>query len=99
MPLTRLNDGYRPDLDGIYFGMNDGNKNVTCCVKYSALGDLVRGAPSQDKFIRIFVENRITIDAIAATKYDAGFVQDDGTIIVTTRDLNPNNLMASIHRW
>jgi hypothetical protein len=95
MPLIRLDDGYRPDRDGIYFQMKDGTKNVTCCVKYLALKELGQRACSQDECMQTFAENRSMIETIAAIKYETGYIQDDSTVIVTTRDLNPEHFLGA----
>jgi Protein of unknown function (DUF1488) len=98
MPLTRLSDAFHPDVDGIYFGMNDGTKTVTCMVTYEALQDWVRGAPlaapEQNECVAIFTEERSQIESVASAKYDAGRAEPDGSVRVRTRDLNPDQFSA-----
>jgi Protein of unknown function (DUF1488) len=88
MPLIRSNDTYRQELDGVYFGLQDGRKVVVCMVSNEALDDYARGNPNRRE--RIFLKIRPRIEAIASAKYDAGHIETDGTLRVDTRDLNPD---------
>lgn len=90
MPLTRLNEAFRADFDGIHFGMTDGTQNFTCVVRYEALDDYVRGTPTQQERVEIFEKNRSFIEGVASAKYDAGHIRRDGRVRVDTRDLNPD---------
>jgi hypothetical protein len=99
MPLTRLSGAFHPDSDGIYFGMKDGTKTVTCMVTYEALQDWVRGAPlaapEQDECVAIFMEDRSQIERVASARYDAGDADPDGRVRVRTRDLNPDQVSGT----
>ena len=88
MPLTRLNEGYAVELDGIGFGMRDGQRTVRCLVTDDALTDAMGGNPSQQEKIEWFVANRADIEAVASAMFDGG--ANNQPLRVGTRDLNPH---------
>jgi Protein of unknown function (DUF1488) len=95
MPLIRSNDTYRQELDGVYFGLQDGRKVVACMVSNEALDDYIRGSPKKRDRASIFLKIRPRIEAIASAKYDAGRIETDGTLRVDTRDLNPDQVRGT----
>jgi uncharacterized protein DUF1488 len=89
MPLARLNDkAFAAALAGVAFDMTDGSRTVNCMVTYPALQDKFPGLTVARR-VEAFAANRDDIEAIASTKFDAGSLERDGRIRVTTRDLNP----------
>jgi hypothetical protein len=97
MPLTRLNDkAYAASLAGVAFDMTDGSRTVSCMVTYPALQDKLPGLAIA-RCVEAFAANRDDIEAIASAKFDAGRLENDGRIRVTTRDLNPH-LFSSLHK-
>jgi hypothetical protein len=97
MPLTRLNDkAFAASLAGVAFDMTDGSRTVNCIVMYPALQDKFQGLTIAG-CIEAFQAVRVDIETIASAKFDAGNVEQDGRIRVTTRDLNPH-LFSTLHR-
>jgi hypothetical protein len=97
MPLTRLNDkAFAASLAGVAFDMTDGSRTVNCIVMYPALQDKFQGLTFAG-CIEAFQAVRVDIETIASAKFDAGNVEQDGRIRVTTRDLNPH-LFSTLHR-
>ena len=97
MPLTRLNDkAFAASLAGVAFDMTDGSRTVNCMVTYPALQDKFPGLAIA-RCVEAFVANRDDIEAIASAKFDAGSLEHDGRIRVTTRDLNPH-LFSTLHK-
>jgi hypothetical protein len=90
MPLTRLNDeAFDEQLEGISFGMmTDKGTTVQCFVSYAALTDKAR-ATGQGGMLEAFHEYRSEIEDIASAKYDAGNIEIDGRVTVSSHDLNP----------
>jgi hypothetical protein len=94
MPLTRLNDGYAVDLEGISFGMREQRLDeqrltVRCLVTGDALTDAMGGNPSQEEQVQWFVANRAEIEAVASSMFDGG-ANTQPQLRVGTRDLNPH---------
>ena len=88
MPLVRLNEkGFSAGLAGVVFLMTDGSRTVNCWVTYPALQDQTPGLNIAG-CIEAFQVTRADIEAIASAKFDAGSVEPDGRICVSTRDLN-----------
>ena len=97
MPLTRLNDkAFAASLAGVAFDMTDGSRTVNCIVMYPALQDKFHGLTIVG-CIEAFQATRDDIETIASAKFDAGNVERDGRIRVTTRDLNPH-LFSTLHK-
>lgn len=59
-------------LEGAYFGMQDGAKIVRCFVQRDALDD--RGMDLSVEAEEVFEQNRLLIEDLARKKYDAGDV-------------------------
>ena len=91
--LTRLNDeAFAVELEGVSFGMmTDKGATVPCFVSYEALTDKAR-ASGQGGMLEAFHEYRSEIEDIASAKYDAGNIEIDGLVVVTSPDLNPEQL-------
>jgi hypothetical protein len=96
MPLRRLNDeAFSEQLEGVSFGMlNDEGATVPCSVSYEALTDKA-GLSGQEGMLDAFLENRSEIEHIASTKYDAGTIEIDGRVVVTSPDLNPEQFRGA----
>jgi Protein of unknown function (DUF1488) len=93
MPLTRLNDeAFAEELEGVSFGMmTDKGATVPCFVYHEALTDKARTA-GQGGMLEAFHEYRSEIEDIASAKYDAGNIEIDGRVVVTSPELNPEQL-------
>ncbi len=89
MPLARLNEGVRPELDGVAFGMLDGRRTVNCLVTYGAITDAMGGNPTQDDMVRWFKDNRASVEHVASAMFDRHAVTHP-QLVVRTRDLNPH---------
>jgi hypothetical protein len=87
MPLTRLSDGYSADLEGVAFGMKDGDQSIRCVVTEEALTDAIGGIPSQQDQILWFLANRGEVEEVASAIYDG---EPAPTIRIKSRDLNPH---------
>jgi len=66
--------------------MNDGPRRITCRVPAEALYHLTAGRYRRPT--RAFDSVRLHIEIIASAKYDDGFVEEDGSIIVRPADVN-----------
>ena len=96
MPLTRLSEGFDDQLEGVYFGMKDGSgNNIRCFVRAEALEDASIALGDQEDQKATFLVCRSDIEAIASSKYAAGLIEGDVTIIITSRDLNPELFESS----
>jgi hypothetical protein len=91
MPLSRLNEGYSADLEGVAFGMVDTQKStVRCLVTYEAITDRMRGVPTQNDHVGWFRDNRTEVEEVASKKFDNGETHSgEFRIRVDSRDLNP----------
>ena len=91
MPLTRMNEGFSRDLEGIAFGMLDEQQRpVRCLVTDAALTDAMGGNPTQEEQAEWFMANRVFAEEVASDKFDKRAVERDGSIRVDTQDLNPH---------
>ena len=88
MPLMHLNDIYHVEVDGIGFGMLFGDASVRCLIEDEAIRDAIGGHTTEPQRIDWFRANRSHVESIASAKFDAGVREENGTIRVTTRDLN-----------
>ncbi len=71
MPLTRLNESYRVDLEGIAFGMVDQNGDtVRCLVTDDALTDAIGGIPNQAEKLEWLQRNRGDVEMTAVILFD-----------------------------
>jgi uncharacterized protein DUF1488 len=87
MSLTRLNDGYSADREGVAFGMKDGDRVVRCLITQAALTDAMGGIPTQQDQICWFLANRGEVEEVASAIYDR---EPAPTICIESRDLNPD---------
>ena len=70
--------------------MTDKGITVPCFVSHEALTDKARA--SGQGGMEAFHEYRSEIEDIASAKYDAGNIEIDGLVVVTSPDLNPEQL-------
>jgi hypothetical protein len=95
MPLVRLKENaFAASLAGVAFQMTDGSRTVNCMITYPALQDKTPGLTIA-RCVEAFQVSRCEIESIASAKFDAGHLEQDGRVRVTTRDLNPH-LFASL---
>jgi hypothetical protein len=66
--------------------MTNGEKTITVYVSDEALEDRVPNA--LDGHMAIFDRHRAEIEQIASNKYDARQIENDGTVLVRSQDLN-----------
>jgi hypothetical protein len=90
MPLTRLNDeAFADQLEAVCFEMmTDKGTTVQCFVSHAALTDKAR-ASGQGGVLEAFHKYRSEIEDTASAKYDAGDIEIDGRVTVSSHDLNP----------
>jgi hypothetical protein len=90
MPLTRLNDeAFADQLEGVSFGMmTDKGTTVQCFVSHATLTDKAR-ASGQGAMLEAFHKYRSEVEDIASAKYDAGNIEIDGRVTVSSHDINP----------
>jgi Protein of unknown function (DUF1488) len=90
MPLTRLKDeAFADQLEGISFGMmTDKGTTVQCFVSHASLTHKAR-ASGQGGMLEAFHKYRSEVEDIASAKYDAGNIEIDGRVTVSSHDLNP----------
>jgi Protein of unknown function (DUF1488) len=90
MPLTRLNDeAFAEQLEGVSFEMiTDKGTIVQCFVSHAALTDKAR-ASGQGGMLEAFHAYRSEVEDVASAKYDAGNIEIDGRVTVSSHDLNP----------
>ncbi len=86
MPLVSGDENGFPDLFRIGFGMKDGTDPVTVWVSHEALEDWEPRAT--DGHMAIFERQRSIIESIASEKYDAKKIQRDGSVLVTSADVD-----------
>jgi Protein of unknown function (DUF1488) len=92
MPLIHLNEEFNATLEGINFGMRDGDRAVRCLVTDEAMADAMGGSPTRAQESEWFRTNRGQVEKIASAKYGHGMLEPDGSVCVVTQDLNPNLL-------
>jgi hypothetical protein len=91
MPLKRLNEAYAIELDGIGFGMVDEQwRKLRCLVTGAAITDAIGGNPTQAEQVEWFLANRCLVDRAVTVKFDHRTFENDGSIRVCTRELNPH---------
>jgi Protein of unknown function (DUF1488) len=90
MPLTRLNDeAFADQLEGVCFGMmTDKGATVQCFVSHATLTDKARPS-GQGGMLEAFHKYRNEVEEIASAKYDAGNIEIDGRVTVSSHDLHP----------
>ena len=73
MPLSRLNDGFEIELEGIAFGMVDRQGHRwRCLITDRVLSDAIGGAPTQKDKTAWFRANRSSVERVASNKFDMG---------------------------
>lgn len=61
---------------------------IDCLASFAALHDIEGGeAPDREERMARFERNRSAFETIAASKYDAGLAEPNGTVVVKTEDL------------
>lgn len=91
MPLKHLNEAYAIELDGIGFGMVDEQwRKLRCLVTGAAITDAIGGNPTQAEQVEWFLANRSLVDRAITVKFDHRTFENDGSIRVCTRELNPH---------
>jgi hypothetical protein len=84
MPLSRLNDGFEIELQGIAFGMVDRQGHRwRCLITDRVLSDAIGGAPNQNDKTVWFRANRSSVERVASNKFDMGAFDTDGFISIT----------------
>jgi Protein of unknown function (DUF1488) len=84
MPLSRLNDGFEIELEGIAFGMVDRQGHRwRCLIIDRVLSDAIGGAPTQKDKVAWFRANRTAVERAASNKFDMGAFEKDGFISIT----------------
>jgi hypothetical protein len=76
--------------------MSNGTNDVCCLVTREALAH--RGFNCICNGEVCFEKYRDEIEGVASRKHDAGLISRDGTVIVTTRDLNPELFSKAVIR-
>jgi hypothetical protein len=90
VPLMHLNDHYDVEADGIAFGMLCGEASVRCLIEDEAMRDAIGGDTTEKQRVEWFCSHRSRVEDIASVKFDAGTLEENGTVRVTTHDLNPH---------
>ncbi len=81
MTLSRLNDGFEIELEGIAFGMADRHGHTwRCLITDRALTDAIGGNPTRKQKTEWFRANRSSVERVASDKFDLGAFEKDGFI-------------------
>ncbi len=81
MTLSRLNDGFEIELEGIAFGMVDRQGHTwRCLITDSTLTDAIGGNPTQKDKTAWFRANRSSVERVASDKFDMGAFEKEGFI-------------------
>jgi hypothetical protein len=84
MPLSRLNDGFEIELEGIGFGMVDRQGHRwRCLITDRVLSAAIGGAPTRKQKTEWFRANRSSVERVASNKFDMGAFEKDGFISIT----------------
>ena len=84
MPLSRLNDGFEVELEGIAFGMVDRQGHRwRCLITDRVLSDVIGGAPTQKDKTAWFRANRSSLERVAVTNSIWAHSKKDGFISIT----------------
>jgi hypothetical protein len=93
--LSRLNEHYSVDFEGIAFGMQDQNGiAVKCLVTYQAITVRMGGVPRLAQRVKWFRRNRREVESIASEKFASGEFSEF-PIRVETKNLNPDQFAQS----
>jgi hypothetical protein len=90
MPLTTTGEPGHHDFstDNVYFFMKNGSARIRCAVTLQALEKLTpklkRGVSTQ---VECFNANRVRIEGVASTRFDMGYIESDGTVLIKADDL------------
>lgn len=60
---------------------------VSCFVSFAALQSIEGGNPDKEERMKRFDRNRLRFETIASSKFDAGLLQPDASVMVTAADL------------
>ena len=81
MPLSRLNDGFEIDLEGIAFSMVDRRGHTwRCLITDRALTDAIGGDPTRKQKLSGFAPNAVPSNEPRLTEFDMGAFEKDGFI-------------------
>ena len=81
MPLSRLNDGFEIDLEGIAFSMVDRRgRTWRCLITDRALTDAIGGDPTRKQKTEWFRAKRCSVERAASDRFDMGAFEKDGFI-------------------
>jgi hypothetical protein len=81
MPLSRLNDGFEIDLEGIAFSMADRRGHTwRCLITDRALTDAMGGDPTRKQKAEWFRAKRSSVERAASDRFDMGAFEKDGFI-------------------
>jgi hypothetical protein len=84
MPLSRLNDRFEIELEGIAFGMVDRQGHRwRCLITDRVLSAAIGGVPTRTQKSDWFRANRSSVERVASNKFDMGAFEKDGFISIT----------------
>jgi hypothetical protein len=86
MPLTTTGKPGYYDFrtDNVYFFMKNGSARVRCAVTLQALEKF---NPKLTRWLDCFNANRVHIEHVASTRFDMGYIESDGTVLMKADDL------------
>ena len=87
MPLAATDVPGVEDLDGVRFPMMDGDAAVPILVTRETLEEIESPPPAPGGYVDRLQTYRSTFEDLGSIKYDAGKVENDGTIRITAADL------------
>jgi hypothetical protein len=81
MPLSRLNDRFEVDLEGIAFSMVDRRGHTwRCLITDRVLTDAIGGDPTRKQKTEWFRAKRSSVELAASDRFDMGAFEKDGFI-------------------
>ena len=84
MPLSRLNDGFETELEGITFSMVDRQGHRwRCLITDQSLKRRRWWRPNAKDKTAWFRVNRSSVERVASNKFDMGAFERDGFISIT----------------
>lgn len=90
MPLTRKDPKILvlTHTDTVRFFLHDREKQITCRVSFEAMDDMERALNTflRDRVAQ-FARLRDAIEKIAQRRYHAGLLLQDGTVLITSKDV------------
>jgi hypothetical protein len=87
MPLAATDVPGVEDKDGVRFPMMDGAAAVPILVTREALEEIGSPPPTPGGYVARLQAYRSRFEDLASIKYDAGHIENDGTIRITAADL------------